>query len=119
MWPGGDKERQYPLAEIRIANVSNLADISNYKYGIVRKSRGKNSRSLPTRTGEVKGFPRKRLNVLDLVYRVLRDEVGERNEPKRSRKPKTINGVATFKDGTPDLGVSGLARLLERKEGKR
>lgn len=95
MWPGGSKERQFHLAEIRIANVSNLADISDYQYVIGRTSKGENPRNLPTKKGEVKGFPRNQLNVLDLLYRVLREEVGDRNEPNehKIRKPKTIEGI--------------------------
>lgn len=34
------------------------------------------------KTGEVKGFPRKRLGQWDLLYRALRSIVGDRNEPQ-------------------------------------
>lgn len=109
LWPFGDESKKRLLGEAVIANdATGNASRGNYK-AILR-----NSTKRVFRKGTVEDFPRKRLNVYDLLYRVLKNTVGERNEPK-TKKPKTVKGVLTFQDGTPDVGVKGLVRLLQRK----
>lgn len=90
LWPGGNEEYKRTLSEIRIANDSNLANISDYRYKIARNTRGKRPRRLPDLAGKVLGFPRNRLNVLDLLYRVLHDAVGKRNKTLDSKTGKVI-----------------------------
>lgn len=47
-------------------------------YTVRLSTRGRNAR--PWKSGYVRGFPRKRLGGWDLLYRALREIVGERNK---------------------------------------
>lgn len=81
LWPLGDKEKAKPLGELLIAN-DGTGTLTRGNYRAVIK----NSVGRLTRRGEVKDFPRKRLNVFDLMYRMLKVMVGERNEKTGKRK---------------------------------
>lgn len=59
-----------------IENVNFNPTQGEYNYRLSR--RGGDVR-LPWRHGNISGFPRKRLSAYDLLFRVLRDAVGERN----------------------------------------
>lgn len=111
LWPFGDKNKAKHLGEMLIANdATGSRTKGNYKAVLL------NSRKKGFRTGTVEDFPRKRLNVFDLMYRALKSAVGDRSDTKlKENKSKTIDSTPTFKDGTPDIGVKGLARLLEKQ----
>jgi len=74
LWPGGDKSRAQVLGRAAIIN-----------EGTGTLSRGTYAATFSDKAGrlwraiEVRGFPRKRLLAWDLLYRALRDAVGERN----------------------------------------
>ena len=75
--PFGDSSNPKHLGTIYIANdASGTHTDGNYNYRLTRRG------SLTTvfRTGEIKNFPRKRLGAYDLLFRVLRDAIGERNK---------------------------------------
>jgi len=74
MWPGGNKDRAYPLGEVTIANVGGTDTRGNYRWKLFKRG----TQSI-YREGEVHDFHRKRLGVYDLLYRVLKIAVGERN----------------------------------------
>lgn len=62
------------IAEATIANDgTGTWTRGNYVYDLEHKGRG-------FREGVVEDFPRESLNVWDLLFRILRDAVGERNE---------------------------------------
>lgn len=75
LWPGGDARRATSLGYASIVNdtFGTLAE-GNYRIAISQRD-GKR----PWKEGWVKGFPRKRLGAWDLLYRALREVVGERN----------------------------------------
>jgi hypothetical protein len=60
-----------------IANDGKGTDTSG-DYTVSLSTRGWNAR--PWKSGRVEGFPRKRLGGWDLLYRALREIVGERNK---------------------------------------
>ncbi len=77
MWPKGDEKRKYHLGTAKIANdKTGTGATGNYKATLSRKG----SPNSIWKTVNVKGFPRKRLLTWDLVYRVLREAIGGRNE---------------------------------------
>ena len=74
MWPHGDEKRKYNLGEIRIANVGGTETQGAYIFSLTKRDGGK------WKSGILEGeFPRKRLGVYDLLFRVLRQVVGGRN----------------------------------------
>jgi hypothetical protein len=77
LWPGGDKEKASHLGTILIANdESGTLNSGNY---VAVLSQAKKPATM-WKTSIVKGFPRKRLGAYDLLYRILKDVVGERND---------------------------------------
>ena len=63
------------LGTIDIANdASGTMTTGNYRYSASNKAGGK------YKSGNVKGFPRKRLLAYDLLYRCLKDMIGDRND---------------------------------------
>lgn len=92
LWPFGDKTKAKDLGEMFIANdATGTKTTGNYKAVIF------NGKKRKFRTAEVKGFPRLRLNVYDLMYRALKIAVGDRNEPKvKGKKSKTIKAIEPY-----------------------
>ena len=93
MWPGGDQTKAYHLGTMMIANdASSPTDsIGNYEAVLSQKGSGK-----LWKTASVKGFPRKRLGHYDLLYRVLRAAVGERNSEINLERDEAAVRVAKF-----------------------
>lgn len=78
LWPHGDERRKRHLGTATIANdLSGTQDTGNYHVMLSKAGRPKET----WRRGRVEAFPRlsRRLGVWDLLYRALRDSVGERN----------------------------------------
>lgn len=75
LWPKGDEKLCIVKGVILIAN-NGTGDINtgNYNYTVVT---GKNKKYAE---GSIMNFPRKRLLAFDLVYRVLKQIIGERND---------------------------------------
>jgi hypothetical protein len=90
------------LGTVEIANdATGTATRGNYNV----KVKGKDGRVL--RTGRVEGFPRKRLLGADLLYRALRETVGERNE-----KSKAVgNGKRRLSETEDGTGLLEPARI--------
>lgn len=64
------------LGTVEIANTGKgSATQGNYRF----KMFGRGEQKRLYKEGAIEGFPRKRLLAWDLLYRVLRDAVGERN----------------------------------------
>lgn len=76
LWPGGSQEHKRVIHEGKIGLVSteNERARGNYKYWFSSKTLGRTLRE-----GYIHGFPRKRLSAWDLLYRCLKDALGERN----------------------------------------
>lgn len=73
--PYGDESRKQVLGRMAIVNdATGTPTRGNYHYAATGKS------PQIWKRGGVKGFPRQRLLAWDLLYRVLRDAVGDRNE---------------------------------------
>lgn len=73
--PLGDESRREVLCVGEIANDgTGTLGHGNYKVGLSTKGQART-----WKRGVVKGFPRRRLNAWDLLYRALRDCVAERN----------------------------------------
>ncbi len=65
------------LGKIEVWNdASGTKNLGNYKFRIFEKG----SEKTIWKTGDVKGFPRKRLTSYDLLYRCLKIVLGARNE---------------------------------------
>ena len=75
LWPNGDKNQSKHLGTAKIIN-DNTGNLSMGNYKILLS--GKNSKQI-WRAGAIKGFPRKVLGHWDLLYRALKELVGERN----------------------------------------
>ncbi len=76
LWPRGDEEKKTLLGEARIANDgSGGRKVGNYSYSLSQRGGKRN-----WKRGKLKGFPRLQLLSWDLLFRVLRDAVQERNE---------------------------------------
>lgn len=85
LWPFGDRTKAKPLGEMYIANdATGSLTRGNYK-AILKNSVGRTFRAC-----KVADFPRKRLNVYDLMFRVLRTAVGDRNEPKTKKSKREL-----------------------------
>ncbi len=74
MWPHGDRSKAYPLGEVTIANVGGSQSRGNYRWRLFK--RGTNAE---WKSGSVEDFPRTRLGAYDLLHRVLKLAVGDRN----------------------------------------
>jgi hypothetical protein len=77
MWPLGFERLKYNLGTIDIVNdaTSDTYSRGNYTARLARKG----SPDSTWKTAAVLNFPRKQRNAYDLLYRVLREVVGERN----------------------------------------
>lgn len=65
--PFGDETKAQRLGAIIIANDNSGTDkIGNYEYGIARKGK-------KPKAGKIKGFPRQKKDVIDLLKLVLDD----------------------------------------------
>lgn len=72
--PGGYETNKRKLAQVYISNdCTGTRTRGNYCAKLWRR------RFQPWRTTEVKDFPRTRLGALDLLYRVLKASVADRN----------------------------------------
>ncbi len=80
--PWGCEARKQHLGTIEIANDgSGSRSVGHYR---ARLSRRGAPRSV-WKEAKIKNFPRLRWTAYDLLYRVLREVVGERNENKRGK----------------------------------
>lgn len=71
IWPGGDKLRRKTLKELRVANMSNLAEVSNYKYVLTDPAND----LLPEKVGYVEGH-RRSDGVVKLLGKVFQAVLG-------------------------------------------
>jgi len=79
MLPGGNEERKYHLGTAYIANdgeTSANTNGSRGSYEVVLSKRGQPESIW--KAGRVFNFPRKRLLMWDLLYRALKETVGDR-----------------------------------------
>lgn len=67
MWPGGDKSRKRSLGSMSIANVSGNDKLANYIYELY------GAKGITMNSGNIMHYPRKRLHVFNLLYRILVD----------------------------------------------
>jgi hypothetical protein len=78
LWPGGREDLGHEIAAAYIWNESDLASMSDYSYELAEKPSSVTS-SRTRAAGKVRSFPRRKLGTFDLLYRVLKDAVGDRN----------------------------------------
>lgn len=80
MWPHGDEGRAYTLGRTYIANVGGDTKRGDYRVAVCRKGETacpwphgdvEAAGPPPTRTGEVRGYPRLSYNVWRLIARAL------------------------------------------------
>lgn len=90
LWPHGDESRKSVLGTAEIANTGTGTESSG-----TYRSRFSLKRPMPWKLAGVEGFPRKRLNAWDLLYRLLHEAVGDRNSPKQPSYPE--QGAAYWK----------------------
>lgn len=87
--PRGDESRAKKLCVGVIFN-DITGTLTSGNYGVKLSRQGIGEKTFETRTpwrqGRVTGFPRKRLNSWDLLYRALQSTVGERSPSKRKRR---------------------------------
>lgn len=76
LWPGGDANLKRDLGQALIYN-DGRGTLESGDYQVRLYKWGK-SKSV-WKTGSVKDFPRKRLGPWDLLYRALKEIVGDRN----------------------------------------
>ncbi len=81
MWPGGDESKKRVLAVGNIWNDATGSRARGNYQGMFSKVSHKVFKAGGGifRKGRVQGFPRTRLGVWDLLYRMLREAVGDRN----------------------------------------
>lgn len=78
LWPGGSEEEKEIIHEGRIARVRTYNKMARGDYRYWFSQARKTKRTL--RRGKIVHFPRKRLSAWDLLYRCLKDALGERNQ---------------------------------------
>lgn len=82
LWPQGDSNRAVSQGYATITNdASGTLTVGNYRVAISQRDGNR-----PWKEGQVKGFPRKQLGAWDLLYRALREMVGERNKGRTNDK---------------------------------
>lgn len=75
LWPKGVEAAKRKIGEARISNLcTGSTTVGNYKYTLSDKSGTRRYKE-----GEVTNFPRSRLLVWDLLFRVLESAVGYKN----------------------------------------
>jgi hypothetical protein len=74
MWPLGLKNKAYNLGRIEIAYIGGTISRGNYVANLFDKG-GKLYKQV-----KINNFPRRKLLAFDLLYRVLKEAVGERNQ---------------------------------------
>jgi hypothetical protein len=84
LWPGGDANRARLLGLGKIENVGNGSDArGNYAAALVGATSAGVTPAVaarpPFRSVRVEGFPRQQLCAWDLLFRVLREAIGDRN----------------------------------------
>lgn len=86
-WPEGDATRAFEIGRLEIANdhTSGTELTGHYDWNIHHARAPLGQQRLPWRAGSLTNFPRRRLTVWDLLCRVLREAVGERNLPTDKR----------------------------------
>ena len=77
IWPGGDELKMREIGRAHIANISNLADVSDYSVILFGGIYGRLMSGI-WRRGTVKGFDRKRRGAWDLLLLALEATVGGR-----------------------------------------
>jgi hypothetical protein len=80
LWPNGRGEHRREIGRATIWNETQLADVSDYGYTL-RENPSDVTESLVSTGGLLTGFPRRKLGVFDLMYRILKQELGVRNSP--------------------------------------
>jgi len=75
MWPGGDEKKAFPLASGIIFNDATGTPESGNYVGELRDKSGRRWRKVC-----VQAFPRRRLMAWDLLYRILKEAVSDRND---------------------------------------
>lgn len=77
MCPGGDETKSRHLGTAKIWNdaTGNISK-GNYRFWFSRRGQPKSV----WKEGRIEGFPRKRLLMWDLLFRCLKDIIGQRNE---------------------------------------
>ena len=77
MIPFGDEAQKHTIAVGNIWNTgTGDSSTGNYKFNISRR----NQPRIIWKFGDISDFPRKKLNAWDLLYRVLKEAVGDRND---------------------------------------
>jgi hypothetical protein len=74
LWPGGREDRKQTLATGTITNLGTGSKTRGNYFADLRDAAGR-----PWRHGTVTNFPRKRLLAWDLLHRVLRNLLGDRD----------------------------------------
>ena len=74
LWPGGCEARKRTLATGTITNLGTGSQTRGNYFADLRDAAGR-----PWRHGPVTDFPRKRLLAWDLLYRTLKNLVGDRD----------------------------------------
>ncbi len=79
LFPYGERDKAKELVKIQIARFDSGESVGNYSYSITVRNKG-------GVTGEIKGYPRLKGTVLDLLYEVLNDadtsELGDWTDDK-------------------------------------
>lgn len=76
LWKKGDPTNKTLLGVAYIKNSGGSGTVGEYLYQITKIG----SEQTNWKTGTIKGFPRKRFGVWDLLYRALKEIVGDRND---------------------------------------
>ncbi len=93
LWPGGDRERATCLGEAVISNTGEGTKTSGSYHTYLSRRGGfkkpvTGAIRFSWREGCIDGFPRKRLLAWDLLFRVLKELVGERSSrPAKETRP--------------------------------
>ncbi len=75
LWPHGDESKKKHLGTAKIAN-DGRGTLTEGDYDVVLSKTGRPNQTW--RKGRVTEFPRRRLGPWDLLYRALRNTVGDR-----------------------------------------
>lgn len=77
--PHGIESLKDDIGTITIVNVGGTPDNGNYCYSITHHTMP----GVVWRSGKIEGFPRKQMLVWDLLYQILKDAVGNRDDPAK------------------------------------
>lgn len=80
MWPQGDEKRRWLMGVIAIVNVGGTKTSGRYEAQLTTLALRPDTKPRPGwKSARVGDFPRRRLGLYDLLYRVLDVVVGARN----------------------------------------